>query len=116
LSNFQHDIVIGAEDSESFNLQKAGNFISPVKNQDPLSVVCASGIKFYSGTDMGLGRKADTQLLFFSKQHVKENYRRNILNAANHDLNQEVKKTDQHLSLGMSIAHRLKQVVRDMLR
>jgi organic radical activating enzyme len=77
--HYEQDIVIGAEDSESFSRRKEG-FVEPLNEQDPLGKMKADGIQFYSNPKSGMAKKiTDEQQLVFPYEHVKSNYMQNIL-------------------------------------
>jgi organic radical activating enzyme len=74
--HFQQNIVLGTEDGEHFEAQKAG-FLHPLTAEDQNRLLIARNLLF-TNASKGFGEVNDDSLLFFSKTYVKEQFMKNF--------------------------------------
>jgi MoaA/NifB/PqqE/SkfB family radical SAM enzyme len=76
--HFQQDVVIGAEDSRSFeHMKRTGK--APVGSEEGISTLRQSGMNFRVSTKSGIGDVNNDERLYYSLREVKSSFRTNVV-------------------------------------
>ena len=75
--HFQQDVVIGAEDTQSFeHMKRTGK--APGGSEERISTLQRMGINFRVSTKSGIGDVNNDERLYYSLQEVKSSFRTNV--------------------------------------